>query len=122
MIKSIKAAEAYLGGKFLIRIDCKRILSFKEIKLRHAADRKRLFKWQHFLTYYDYTVEQIARDKNYLPDALTREMTMFAKKPRADKGKVKEQSLEEVFKSYTVIPKGIAITDYAQGNIMASPK
>lgn len=82
VIKSIKGAEAYLGGKFLIRNDCKRTLSFKEMKLRHAADRGRLFRWQQFLTYYDYIVEWIAGDKNYLPDALTIEMAISPENPK----------------------------------------
>lgn len=115
----ITEISTYLSRKFLIRTNCKRILSFKEMKLRHATDSGRLFRWKQFLTYYDYTIEWIAGDNNYLLDALTREMTMFTRKPRADKGNAKEQSLEEAVKAYMVIPKGITITNDAQRNSMA---
>lgn len=92
------------------------------MKLRHAADRRRLFRRQQFLAHYDYIVEWIVGDKKNLLDALTKEMAMFTIKSRADKGKAKKQSLEETFKAYTVIPKGIFITDHAQGNSMTSPE
>ncbi|KAL6204708.1 hypothetical protein ACLB2K_021975 [Fragaria x ananassa] len=77
LIKSIKSAEAFLGNKSIVRTDNKRVKNFKNYKLTDAADRGRVLRWQMFLTQYEYDVEMVAGDKNYLPDALTREMTMF---------------------------------------------
>ncbi|KAL6212135.1 hypothetical protein ACLB2K_017356 [Fragaria x ananassa] len=77
LIKSIKGAEAYLGNKFVVRTDNKRVKNFKNYKLTDAADRGRVLRWQMFLTQYEYDVEMAAGNKNYLPDALTREMAMF---------------------------------------------
>ncbi|KAL6228350.1 hypothetical protein ACLB2K_002300 [Fragaria x ananassa] len=55
-----------------------------------------------FLTQYEYDVEMVADDKNYLSDALTREMTMFEREgrnPRNRKPLSEEKKLWERYKS-----------------------
>ncbi|KAL6218813.1 hypothetical protein ACLB2K_012022 [Fragaria x ananassa] len=55
-----------------------------------------------FLTQYKYDVEMVAGDKNYLPDALTREMATFEREghnPRSRKPESEEKKLWERFKS-----------------------
>ncbi|KAL6145853.1 hypothetical protein ACLB2K_056537 [Fragaria x ananassa] len=71
LIKSIKGAETFLGNKFVVRTDNKRVKSFKNYKLIDATNRGTVLRWQMFLTQYEYDVEMVAGDKNYLPDALT---------------------------------------------------
>ncbi|KAL6226018.1 hypothetical protein ACLB2K_004866 [Fragaria x ananassa] len=54
------------------------------------------------LTQYEYDVEMVAGNKNYLPDALTREMAMFDKEgrnPRSRKPISEEKKLWERYKS-----------------------
>ena len=106
----------------IVRTDCARVKNFKNFKLDKAADRGRLLNWQLFLNQYDYNVELIAGNKNYLPDALTREMTMFR---RTDKGKGpakdEEESLKNVLETYTKVPKRTLTTDQSQGKGLASP-
>ncbi|KAL6194743.1 hypothetical protein ACLB2K_035819 [Fragaria x ananassa] len=101
LIKSIKGAEAYLGNRFVVRTDNKRVKNFKNYKLTDAADRGRVLRWQMFLTQYEYDVEMVAGNKNFLPDALTREMTMFdreGRNPRSRKPESEEKKLWERFK------------------------
>ena len=101
LIKSIKGAEAYLGNKFVVRTDNKRVKNFKNYKLTDAADRGRVLRWQMFLTQYEYDVEMVAGNKNFLPDALTREMAMFEREgrnPRSRKPESEEKKLWEKFK------------------------
>ncbi|KAL6138156.1 hypothetical protein ACLB2K_063442 [Fragaria x ananassa] len=102
LIKSIKGAEAFLGNKFVVRTDNKRVKNFKNYKLTDAADRGRVLRWQMFLSQYDYDVEMVAGDKNYLPDALTREMAMFEREgrnPRSRKPVSEEKKLWERYKN-----------------------
>ncbi|KAL6193081.1 hypothetical protein ACLB2K_034165 [Fragaria x ananassa] len=102
LIKSIKGVEAFLGNKSVVRIDNKRVKNFKNYKLTDAADRGRVLRWQMFLTQYEYDVEMVAGDKNYLHDALTREMTMFEREghnPRSWKPVSEEKKLWERYKS-----------------------
>ncbi|KAL6205373.1 hypothetical protein ACLB2K_022633 [Fragaria x ananassa] len=44
LIKSIKGAEAYLGNKFVVRTDNKRVKNFKNYKLTDDADRGRVLR------------------------------------------------------------------------------
>ncbi|KAL6130306.1 hypothetical protein ACLB2K_068687 [Fragaria x ananassa] len=102
LIKSIKGAEAYLGNKFVVRTDNKRVKNFKNYKLTDAADRGRVLRWQMFLTQYEYDVEMVAGNKNFLPDALTREMAMFEREgrnPRSRKPESEEKKIWERFKA-----------------------
>ncbi|KAL6138579.1 hypothetical protein ACLB2K_063860 [Fragaria x ananassa] len=101
LIKSIKGAEAYLGNKFVVRTDNKRVKNFKNYKLTDAADRGRVLRWQMFLTQYEYDVEMVAGNKNFLLDALTREMAMFEREgrnPRSRKPESEEKKIWEKFK------------------------
>ncbi|KAL6130444.1 hypothetical protein ACLB2K_068823 [Fragaria x ananassa] len=63
LIKSIKDAEAFLGNKFVVRTDNKRVKNFKNYKLTDAADRGRILRWQMFLTQYEYDVEMVTEEK-----------------------------------------------------------
>ncbi|PRQ21805.1 putative nucleotidyltransferase, Ribonuclease H [Rosa chinensis] len=133
--KTILNSLAFLGKPFTVRTDCARVKNFKIFKLDKAADRGRLANWQLFLNQYDYNVELIAGNKNYLPDALTREMAMFSQReddegrnPRSRRtGKEHElqedpmETKEKVLKRFLLSPKGLASTDQSQGKGLASP-
>ena len=109
--------------------DCARIKNFKKFKLAKAADRGRLANCQLFLGQYDYNVELIAGNRNYLPDALTREMAMFRREedderrnPRSRKlGKEKVQPEMDEVEKFLLCPKGPTITDQSQGKGLTSP-
>ena len=93
------------------------------------ADRGRLANWQLFLSQYNYDVELIAGSKNYLPDALTREMAMFRREdndegrnPSSRKlGKEKAQPEMDEVQNFLLISKKSAITDQSQGKGLGSP-
>ncbi|KAL6142327.1 hypothetical protein ACLB2K_060609 [Fragaria x ananassa] len=100
LIKSIKGAEAFLGNKFVVRTDNKRVKNFKNYKLTDAADRGRVLRWQMFLSQYDYDVEMVAGDKNYLPDALTREMAMFEREGRNQRSRKPVSEEKKLWERY----------------------
>ncbi|KAL6189333.1 hypothetical protein ACLB2K_040722 [Fragaria x ananassa] len=100
LIKSIKGAEAFLGNKFVVRTDNKRVKNFKNYKLTDAADRGRVLRWQMFLSQYDYDVEMVVGDKNYLPDALTREMATFEREGRNQRSRKPVSEEKKLWERY----------------------
>lgn len=72
--KAIKKFSIYLLSKpFIIRTDNTYFKSF--LKAKNPTDYKqgRLIRWQQWFNYYQFTVERIPGNKNYLADTLTRE-------------------------------------------------
>ena len=75
IFNGIQKFELYLApAKFLVRTDSMNFKYFLTTKITRQLARGRLLAWQMWFQMYDFDVEWIPGNYNYLADALTREM------------------------------------------------
>ena len=75
IIKTIKKFAIYLiPQEFIIRSDNNFFGYFLRTNITGDYKQGRLIRWQQWFNYYKFKVEHIAGEKNYLADALTREL------------------------------------------------
>jgi len=75
VIRGVEKFLIFLSPKpFLIRTDCKGILSFEKTNLSNMPVQGRLPRWQLWLNQFSFSIEHIQGSKNSLADSLTREL------------------------------------------------
>jgi len=72
VIRMIKKFLIFLAPKpYLIRIDCKGMLSFGKNNLSNMQGQGRLLNWQLWLNQFFFSIEHIQGSQNPLADSLT---------------------------------------------------
>ena len=62
-----------LNKKFLLRIDCKSAKDVLQKDVKNLASKQIFARWQAILSIFDFEIEFIKGDSNFVPDFLTRE-------------------------------------------------
>ena len=74
LVKCInKFQDDILNQNFLIRIDCSSAKHILQKDVKNLVSKQLFTKWQAQLSIFEYYIEYIKGDKNYLPDFLTGE-------------------------------------------------
>ena len=69
----IKFQDDLLNQHFLIRVDCSAAKQIFKQDVKNLASKQIFLTWQSFLSNFDFDIEYIKGETNFLPDFLTRE-------------------------------------------------
>lgn len=80
LFNGIQKFELYLAPvNFIIRTDCRNFQYFLNAKIDKQIARGRLLSWQTWFQQYDFEIQWIPGNSNWLADVLTREMNKMFK-------------------------------------------